>query len=753
MLFRRRSSHNDQIGAVPSVEENATVSDTAPAEGTVGGYVTDAPVGRPTEDRFSRAPFAERIARTILAQHDPASIVIGVYGPWGEGKTSVLNLIEHALAEDERTVPIRFNPWRLGGETEMFVGFFETLADAIDAKLTTGRERAGMLLKNYGALLKPIPFAGDTAAGAASAVGGALSETNLSKSRLRIEQLLAESGRRVVILIDDIDRLDKTEIQAIFRLVKVAADFKHTAYVLAFDAAVVADALAERYAAGTRHGDNFMEKIVQLPLHLPPVAPEALLQITLETVAMALEQAGIELSESDVSEFRATFDRAVLPRIGTPRMGKRYANAVLFALPMIGDEVRPIDLLLIEAVRVFYPRLYEWIRTHEDVVLNGHHGAQSQAEAVRAVLREALADGTRGMTPAESQGAQLLLTTLFPRTESAWQNRTWPAEWDTTWAKSRRIASSQYFRRYFTYTVPSGDVRDSDIDALLHVLDSPDRDGGEAADLVAALLEAGGPDTFLSKVSGREDALSSLSSARLILLLAMFSDRFSTQSGFLALSTMERAALLVSKLLCRVDPEERLEVVSSVMGSAVSIPFAVEVLRWSRPGDDKHESALSLEQTTEAAEALVARIAPIWETGDPFATLGRAASRTLLVWRLYGDRDRLKVCLGARISQDLNFGLALLRALVGQAWSMETGVPHTPAFGRDAYDALVQYLDVADLFERLKQRFGDAVGDGAYYGFEDLAPEERLANEFGFIHRAVLAEVAKSQGESELGTE
>lgn len=150
------------------------------------GYVTDAPITQPPEDRFSRATFAERIARTIIAQRDSASIVVGIYGPWGDGKTSVLNLIEHVLDRDERTVPVRFNPWRLGSETEMFVGFFETLAESIDAKMTTGAQRIGHLLKEYGALLKPIPLAGDAAAGAATTVGSALSEASLSKARVRI---------------------------------------------------------------------------------------------------------------------------------------------------------------------------------------------------------------------------------------------------------------------------------------------------------------------------------------------------------------------------------------------------------------------------------------------------------------------------------------------------------------------------------------------------------------------------------------
>ena len=60
--------------------------------------------------------------------------------------------------------------------------------------------------------------------------------------------MLGESGKRILIMIDDIDRLDDTEIATVFKLVKLAADFTHTAYVLAFDYDVVATALSKRYA-------------------------------------------------------------------------------------------------------------------------------------------------------------------------------------------------------------------------------------------------------------------------------------------------------------------------------------------------------------------------------------------------------------------------------------------------------------------------------------------------------------------------
>ena len=57
-------------------------------------YASDAPIKTRSEDRFKRYPFAKRIAETVIARPDPSSIVVGIYGAWGEGKTSVLNFID-----------------------------------------------------------------------------------------------------------------------------------------------------------------------------------------------------------------------------------------------------------------------------------------------------------------------------------------------------------------------------------------------------------------------------------------------------------------------------------------------------------------------------------------------------------------------------------------------------------------------------------------------------------------------------------
>jgi len=701
------------------------------------GYVTDAPIAEARDDRFGRARWARRIAHTIAAQRDPASIVVGVYGPWGDGKTSVLNMLAAALRDTDGVVPVRFNPWRLGDEAEMLRGFFATLADALDEQLPTTKEKVGKVLRTYGALLKPVPVAGGALEGVAGALGAALSETNLARERLRVEALLAEHATRVVILIDDLDRLDKAEIQAMFRLVKVAADFAHTAYVLAFDHAVVADALAERYAAGSDHGASFMDKIIQLPLHLPPVSPELLRRLALEAVDIALNQAEVQLSDADAGAFVSAFDRTVAPRLATPRAAKRYGNALLFALPMIGDEVHPVDLMLVEAMRVCYPRLYEWVRGHQRLVLGPHRAAAGADHPDLDPLRTGVAQATAGLSDDDAARARTLLTTLFPRTESAWQNRTWGSDWEAPWAKDKRIASALYFHRYFTYDVPPGDVRDADLDALIARLGEPDADVADIAHSAVAAFDALDPGGVLRKLASRAASADATTAARLAHVLAACSDRLSDVGGFLGLSALERAAMLVRDLIGQVPRDDRANLILDLFREGQHLPFLIHLIGWLRPQADAPERAVvTAAECDRAGQVLAGRLLTLWRSGGAFRTLGSTIGASLHVCAIYGDRSALQDCLQRLINDDFGAAFALMRAFLGRAWN-ENCVPVVPDFRREEYDALADYVDPTLLFTRLQERFGQDVGADDTTDPARLGPDERLAHQYARIHRAV----------------
>ena len=113
----------------------------------VKNYSSDSPVSLRNQDRFSRWKFSERIAQVISKRSDPSSIVIGLYGIWGDGKTSVLNFIEESLKMDGNVICIKFNPWRFGTEEELLAGFFFDIAEGLDAKLINTTDKLKDFIK------------------------------------------------------------------------------------------------------------------------------------------------------------------------------------------------------------------------------------------------------------------------------------------------------------------------------------------------------------------------------------------------------------------------------------------------------------------------------------------------------------------------------------------------------------------------------------------------------------------------------
>ncbi len=230
-------------------------------------FASDRPVPDTAGDRLSRAGFAARLAGTLARRSDPSSLVVALYGKWGEGKTSVLQFVRSELDGEDGIVVVTFNPWRFTGQDALTVAFFQALASGLQRNLKKGRERIGEWVEKYGSALVPSIKVGEVEIGAGGAVAGLgqlVAAVSLEEARDRLAEILREEGKRVVVIIDDLDRLDRDELHAMFKLVKQSADFDYVSYLLAFDDEVVAGAIGQRYGGGgAPAGSEFLEKIVQ----------------------------------------------------------------------------------------------------------------------------------------------------------------------------------------------------------------------------------------------------------------------------------------------------------------------------------------------------------------------------------------------------------------------------------------------------------------------------------------------------------
>ena len=439
---------------------------------------SDQPIYEPDDDLFGRWPFAKRMADIIKGWNDPSSLVIALYGEWGEGKTSILNLMAHSLKDNTETTILRFNPWRLGDEQQVLREFFRaissTLGQSIPEKPT--QTRIAELLKQYGDYLSVIPDPSVLTFGRIlAAIGrffGASTKTTLDVEQLKqeIDSILRQCKKRVVILIDDLDRLDYEEIDAIIRLIKLTGDFPYTTYVLAFNPDLVSEALQKKFPGGAESGHAFLEKIIQVALQIPPADISGLRKIAFQGVDKALNTAKVELKQQEIDKFVIYFERGFLNRLTSPRAAKRFANAVAFGVPLMAGEVNVPDYLLLESLRIFYPSVYKTIRDNSAMFLP-HTESRTREEAQKA-RREFLENVINSYGQENSNSIKEVITYLFPRTESFLGGSNYGRDWQISWTKELRLCSEEYFKRYFHYGVPPGDISNKTIEQILSLADN-----------------------------------------------------------------------------------------------------------------------------------------------------------------------------------------------------------------------------------------------------------------------------------------
>ena len=226
-------------------------------------FKPDQPISTTTDDLLQRAPFARSLADSFVKYKDTHSIVTGLYGKWGSGKSSVINMcIEHIeeLAKDfsqkEKPIVIKFNPWNYSDQNQLISQFFKQLS--LSLKRTDFGEdaiKAADQLEAYAEFFEPLALIPEPSLGLMAAVTskvmkkvgfaarkwGELKKKDLVATRKSLDDYLKKQKRKIVIIIDDIDRLNSTEIRQIFQLVKLLGDFPNTIYLLAFDREVIVE--------------------------------------------------------------------------------------------------------------------------------------------------------------------------------------------------------------------------------------------------------------------------------------------------------------------------------------------------------------------------------------------------------------------------------------------------------------------------------------------------------------------------------
>ena len=198
--------------------------------------------------------------------------------------------------------------------------------------------------------------------GSGTKLWGENKENDLDSIKTEINKLLGEQNHKIIVVIDDIDRLNNTEIRQMFQLVKSLGDFKNTIYLLSFDKNVVINAL-KKVQEGS--GSEYLEKVVQIPFEVPLISKGEVEHLLIDELTKLTKD--LPENKWDRGYWLDIYSSGFMDFFQNIRDVTRYLNTLRFGFEMVKNEINVVDFFAITAIQVFVPEVYYGIRDNKDI--------------------------------------------------------------------------------------------------------------------------------------------------------------------------------------------------------------------------------------------------------------------------------------------------------------------------------------------------------------------------------------------------
>lgn len=471
----------------------------------------DRPIESESDDRFGFVGLANRIAVSLTSQAADKGFVFGLEGKWGSGKSSLLALTLKCLRgmDLEKVAAVEFRPWLIGDRDQLLSALFEDLAkavatlehaagDATEAMQIAAKDVAeqvksfarhlgpvGKLAGLAGMFAPGVTIVGDILETIASAASEQMDGPTLVAQKEKLSEALRKLNCRIVVAIDDVDRLEPKEVAELLRLVRSVADFPNVSYLLCYDAKALERAIET--GTGVASGAAYLEKIVQTEVSVP--RPES---FALRRWFSSELQVFASCSPERAGYLQHVIDETGGRVLETPRAVVRVLDSLRLYWPSLKDRVDIVDLVWLRMIAVGSPNFYRWVEEYlvSFVALASGRAHVSDAERTRMAERLDAALKLDGLSWGKQQFEieRHLPGIQFQSFNKDKEERLYSGARRGSHihdAKERRLASPNHARIYFTLIDPPDSITDLDVADLLVAA----RDGVNA--VVHLLLKMG----------------------------------------------------------------------------------------------------------------------------------------------------------------------------------------------------------------------------------------------------------------------
>ncbi|MDZ7956049.1 P-loop NTPase fold protein [Nostoc sp. DedQUE09] len=522
----------------------------------------------PEKDLLGHANFAKYLADSICKMTFPEGFVIAVYGSWNSGKSTLLNFVVHYLQqkpEEEKPIIIPFNPWLFSGHQNITRRFFDQLKNVLsqESSVPKGlRERVA----DFATVISDIPL---PYAQTGKALAALLDDKDKEAGELKeeVEDTLAQQQRRIVVTIDDIDRLAAEDIKQLFRIIKAMRNFTNLVYLLVFNKEVVMRTIADIKEISE---EAYLEQTIQVSFELPNPDKTSLRRLLFEKLDYIFSQT----SKQQINQTRwgDIYFQGIEHFIANIRDITRFINTLTVTYPAVKDEVNPVDFLAIESLRVFCPKIYSIIHQNPHIFVGE---VNLSVDELKNLLNTWIAQ----LRDEDKQPIKNLLMHLFPKLKLIFGNTDLDEKQELEWREHLRVCSLEIFPIYFRLSLSAGELSNVQIKIILGLVGNTEKFRNYLIELAKQKLPNGTTQArvFIEQLENSTEEIPVNYIPSVVEALFDVSEQLLSQDdeshSILAFSNEVIISRCISQLLRQINETSRFELLKKVIIQGKALPI------------------------------------------------------------------------------------------------------------------------------------------------------------------------------------